>query len=283
MLKSYLFLLILLFLQGCGTSSVNKKTLLTSTVKQLQANHKITHSHLHVQYDLARTNPTNCIFAKDFGSIINEVNHNKIFLQKFKVRAKQNFSKEAFNKTNKIKDLLLTLHKKYQILSKEELYNVKKSVIKTDNIENSLQELLKLDKIISSLPLMIPEYNSKITSHYGMRKHPIKKKQKFHYGIDLKSCKTAPIYSAGSGIITKVGRTHSYGNFIEIKHAGKFTTKYAHLKKITVKVADKVIRGELIGLQGDTGRTTGEHLHFEIWLDNKHVNPFDFIAHACNC
>jgi len=283
MLKNHLFLLILLLLQGCGSSSVSKKTLLTSTVKQLEANYQIMHGHLYVQYDLARTNPTNCIFAKDFGRIINEVNHNKIFLQKFKVRASQNFSKEALNKINKIRDLLLTLHKKYEILSKVELYSIKKSLFKTNNNQYFFQELLKLDKIINSLPLMIPEYNSKITSRYGMRKHPIKKKQKFHCGIDLKGSKSTPIYSSATGIITKVGRTHSFGNFIEIKHSNKFTTKYAHLKKINAKVGDKVIRGELIGLQGNTGHTTGEHLHFEIWLDNKHVNPSDFIAHACNC
>lgn len=67
---------------------------------------------------------------------------------------------------------------------------------------------------------------------------------------------------------------------IEIKHSNKFITKYAHLRKIHVKEGDIVIKGQMIGLQGNSGNSTGEHLHFEIWLNNKHVDPFDFVSHS---
>ncbi|MCC8416982.1 MAG: M23 family metallopeptidase [Rickettsia endosymbiont of Bryobia graminum] len=105
---------------------------------------------------------------------------------------------------------------------------------------------------MSSIPILLPESNVKITSHYGMRKHPRKRRHKFHCGTDLIGRKAAPIYAAAEGRIINVSNKNHYGNLIEIKHSTSFIMKYAHLRKIYVKTGEDVIRGQLIGLQGNT-------------------------------
>ncbi|MFU7501173.1 MULTISPECIES: M23 family metallopeptidase [unclassified Candidatus Tisiphia] len=281
MLKFCILLLTILLLQGCSSSSTNK-TLLTVTAQQLQKDHKLNHGTLIIQYNLAALSKNNCIYAKDFGLIINDSQYNKVFLQKFKASCAENINNQAMIRSTKIKDLLLKLNCKYKFLSQEELRLVQKASNK--NSSHNINELAQLNKLTTTIPIMLPQYNNvKITSHYGVRKHPRKKQKKFHCGTDLKGYSSSPIYASADGIITTIRRERAYGNLIEIKHSNKFITKYAHLRKIHVKEGDMVIKGQMIGLQGNSGNSTGEHLHFEIWLNNKHVNPFDFVSHACNC
>lgn len=267
-------ILISILLQGCG----GNRTYLKSTAEQLQKDYKLNHGATIVSYDLAKLNKDSCIFAKDFGRIINNANYNKSFLRKFKRYSTNNIHKQSAIKLSKTKNLLLDLNNKYQFLTSEQLYNLKKPYT-----SNTLNDLAKLDKLISSIPIMLPECNVTITSPYGMRKHPRKKCQKFHCGADLTSHKAAPVYAAAEGKIIYVGNKSHYGNLVEIKHSNKFLTKYAHLRKIYVTTGEHVIRGQLIGLQGNTGNATREHLHFEILLNNRPINPIDFISHACNC
>ncbi|WP_341756538.1 MULTISPECIES: M23 family metallopeptidase [unclassified Candidatus Tisiphia] len=285
MLKSFILLLTILFLQGCSTSSTNK-TLLNITAQQLQKDHKLNHGTLIIQYNLAALSKNNCIYAKNFGLIINNKKYNKAFLQKFKAIRAKNINNQAINsqamiKSTKIKDLLLKLHCKYKFLSQKELQFVQKASNK--NSSYNIDELGQLDKLTATIPIMLPQYNVKVTSHYGIRKHHRKKQKKFHCGTDLKGYQDSSIYASANGIIITVKRKSAYGNLIEIKHSDKFITKYAHLKKIHVKEGDMVIKGQIIGVQGNSGNSTGEHLHLEIRLNDKHVDPFDFISHACNC
>ena len=93
---------------------------------------------------------------------------------------------------------------------------------------------MKLDTLTSNIPIMPPEYTVQITSKYGIRIHPRKKKSKFHCGLDIQGKKNSPIYAAADGVVNTVGRKQAYGNLIEIKHSNKFITKYAHLKKIYI-------------------------------------------------
>ncbi|WP_253308073.1 MULTISPECIES: M23 family metallopeptidase [unclassified Rickettsia] len=285
--KNYLLLLIVFFIQGCNSFNLSlDKTLLATTTHELEKKYKINHAELVVQYDLANnTGNTKCLYAKNLAVIINNPNQNKIFLQKFHNRKPQEFNQAAGTKIVMIKDLLSRLQIKYKFLSSAEARYFAKSYNITAQ-KNNISELLKIDKIISSIPLMAPEYEAKVTSHYGARKSPHKKKRKkncFHSGIDLQAKKSSPVYAAASGIVTKVARVRDYGNFIEIKHFRKITTKYAHLKEIHIKEGCRVTRGQLIGIQGRSGNATGEHLHFEILLDNKAINPFDFISHCYKC
>ncbi|MGI4752365.1 MAG: M23 family metallopeptidase [Janthinobacterium lividum] len=272
-----IFLLItLFFLQSCSTLEFSRdKTLLSTTSFKLEKKYNINHAELVVQYNLTNKN-NKCLYAKNLGIIINDPKQNKIFLQKFHNKNPTELNNAAGLKISSIKELVTKLNSKYRFLSNAETsYFAKKTTHR-----NNMSELAKLDRIISKIPLMLPEYEPKITSHYGTRISPHKKKRKkkcFHNGIDLQAKKEAPVYASASGVVIKTARVRDYGNFIEIKHSHKFVTKYAHLKEIYVKESTKVTRGQFIGTQGKTGNATGEHLHFEIILDNKPINPFDFI------
>ncbi|HJD55409.1 MAG TPA: M23 family metallopeptidase [Rickettsia endosymbiont of Pyrocoelia pectoralis] len=275
--QKYIFLLIVIFLiQGCSTlNTSNDATLLSTTSSALQKKYKINHAELVIVYNLTNKN-SKSLYTKNLGKIINNPKQNKIFLQKFQNKNPAEFNKAAELKIACIKESITKLNSKYKFLSNPEAsYFAKKSTHR-----NNISELTKIDKIISKIPLMIPEYEPKVTSHYGNRISPHKKKRKkkcFHSGIDLQCQKGSPIYASASGVVVKAAKASDYGNFIEIKHSAKFVTKYAHLKEMHVTEGSKVMRGQLIGIQGKTGNATGEHLHFEILLNNKPVNPFDFI------
>lgn len=105
------------------------------------------------------------------------------------------------------------------------------------------------------------------------RLNPITKKISPHQGIDLAMPIGTPILSTGSGEIIQTKCSIAAGRYIAIRHNVKYITRYMHLKKILVKVGEKVKKGEKIGLSGNTGYTTGPHLHYEIWLKNKVINP----------
>ena len=128
-----------------------------------------------------------------------------------------------------------------------------------------------------SIPLAAPIQKYYITSGYGVRKDPYTKRKAFHKGIDLGAAWGSNILSTASGIITYVGRYGSYGNSVFIDHGYGIQTKYAHLSKILVKKGEKVDLGQIIGKIGNSGRSTGKHLHYEIKVNKKSRNPRPFL------
>ena len=106
-----------------------------------------------------------------------------------------------------------------------------------------------------------------ITSRYG------KRNGRFHYGVDFGADKTKEIIAVESGIIKRVGFRSGYGNTIEIAHSRNIRTLYAHLEKSFVKTGQKVRKGELIAIMGNTGRSTGVHLHFEVIVNGNNIDP----------
>ena len=98
-----------------------------------------------------------------------------------------------------------------------------------------------------------------------------------HYGIDFVSEKNANVYSVSKGKVKRAGYFGKYGNYIEIEHASGFTTRYGHLSKILVKKGQTVSFRQRIGLMGNTGRSTGNHLHYEIVYKGRNKNPWKFI------
>ncbi|KJV89897.1 peptidase M23 family protein [Rickettsia bellii str. RML An4] len=115
----------------------------------------------------------------------------------------------------------------------------------------------------------------KVSSQYGIRKHPILGYTKMHKGVDFAAPTGTPIYSAGNGVITEIGWKSGYGKFIQIKHSGTLSTAYAHASNFAkgLKVGSLVKQGDIIAYVGSTGRATGPHLHYEVKIDGKHVNP----------
>ena len=123
--------------------------------------------------------------------------------------------------------------------------------------------------------LRTPIDGARLSSRFGKRKHPILGYTKLHRGIDFAAPKGTPIFAAGDGIISYRGRKGAYGKYIRIRHAGRYSTAYAHLSKYRkgTNVGKRVIQGQIIGYVGSTGRSTGPHLHYEIIANNRQVNP----------
>ncbi len=133
--------------------------------------------------------------------------------------------------------------------------------------------------MLEVIPSGSPIKYTKISSKFGFRIHPIKNVRRFHKGIDLKAQRKTPVYATADGVVTYVGGSIyvGYGRMIVISHAYGMTTTYAHLNKILVKRGDIVFKGNKIALSGNTGISTGPHLHYEVRYANKVLNPINFI------
>lgn len=120
-----------------------------------------------------------------------------------------------------------------------------------------------------------PVDGARISSGFGMRRHPVLGYGKMHKGVDFAAPMGTPIYAAGDGIIRKIGRNGSFGNYIRIRHNGQLETAYAHMQRFAKgkHKGSRVKQGEVIGYIGTTGRSTGPHLHYEVLMNNKQVNP----------
>ncbi len=120
-----------------------------------------------------------------------------------------------------------------------------------------------------------PIDGGRISSTFGMRKHPVLGYNKMHKGMDFAAPRGTKIYAAGDGVIEKASKYGGYGNYVRIRHNSKLKTAYAHMKKFAsgIKSGSRVKQGQLIGYVGTTGRSTGPHLHYEVLVNNKQVNP----------
>ena len=122
----------------------------------------------------------------------------------------------------------------------------------------------------------------RFTSGFGIRKDPFTGKKQMHSGIDLAAYSGSKIHATADGVVTKAWPNGAYGKLIEIRHTLGYSTRYAHLKKIRVKSGQRVARGDIIGDMGNTGRSTGTHLHYEIRKNGKAINPMTYIKAARN-
>lgn len=115
----------------------------------------------------------------------------------------------------------------------------------------------------------------RVSSNYGKRKHPIQGFHKMHKGVDFQAPEGTPIYAAGDGVVTDAGWRSGYGKIVQIKHSPTLSTAYAHASKFAknLKLGSRVKQGQIIAYVGKTGNTTGPHLHYEVKIDGKHVNP----------
>lgn len=135
------------------------------------------------------------------------------------------------------------------------------------------------DERLQCIPAIQPVSNKDLkrtASGYGRRIDPIYKTVKFHYGMDFSADTGTPVYATGNGTVTSSGRESGYGITVEINHGFDYQTRYAHLSKTMVKRGQKVKRGEIIGLVGSTGKSTGPHLHYEVVNKGRKVNPVNY-------
>lgn len=122
--------------------------------------------------------------------------------------------------------------------------------------------------------------NSRISSEFGSRFHPIDKKIKFHDGIDIAAPKGTPIGAAADGVVTFAGWSKGYGNLVIIRHADGRETRYGHTEKLFVKEGEQIVAGQQIATVGSTGKSTGPHLHFEVRENDQPINPRGFLSNV---
>jgi murein DD-endopeptidase MepM/ murein hydrolase activator NlpD len=134
-----------------------------------------------------------------------------------------------------------------------------------------------LEEFLNFIPITEPINNYFLTSKYGSRIDPFTGEVKSHKGVDFAGPYNSKIFSAADGVVEFSGQNGGFGNVIIINHGNKIKTAYAHLKEPLVKVGQKISRKKEIGIQGSSGRATGQHLHYEIIVDNKTVDPMKFI------
>lgn len=135
------------------------------------------------------------------------------------------------------------------------------------------------DEMLTCIPAIQPVANKNLkqtASGYGMRIDPIYKTLKFHSGMDFSANVGTPVYVTGNGKVVQAGWDGLYGKCIVIDHGFGYTTRYAHLNKISVKVGQQMKRGETIGEVGSTGKSTGPHLHYEVHVKGQVVNPVNY-------
>lgn len=155
----------------------------------------------------------------------------------------------------------------------ERVYLVKEFQRIADSMQMTIEEL-------SDYPVIYPiKKPLRISSGFGMRYHPIYKVRKFHTGIDIPKTKGTPVYATGNGEVTNKGYCSGYGYFIEIEHAGSFRSFYAHLSRTMVNIGDTVNIATQIACVGNSGVSTGSHLHYEIRKGKRYLNP----AEWCYC
>lgn len=171
---------------------------------------------------------------------------------------------------------------------------IKESLSKMDKLKlqlnlqkeslTSLEEIaLKRKAKLSSIPSIKPVREDKLKrnihrlSGYGYRLHPVHGVRKFHKGIDFTAPRGTDIISSGDGVVIRVeNKKRGYGKNIIIDHGYGYSTLYGHLSQMDVKKGDKVVRGQIIGKIGSTGTSTAPHLHYEVRINGKAVNPIDY-------
>lgn len=148
----------------------------------------------------------------------------------------------------------------------------------------SLDEIANLaenkEKLLAAIPAIQPVKNEDLTrvaSGYGYRRDPFTKARKFHHGMDFSAPRGTPVYASGDGVVSRAdSRATGYGKHIVIDHGYGYESLYAHLYKYNTKPGAKVQRGYLIGFVGNTGRSQGPHLHYEVFKDGERINPMNF-------
>ncbi len=144
----------------------------------------------------------------------------------------------------------------------------------------SLARMSALERSLAGIPQVLPASLEFISSGFGYRSDPFNGGAAFHAGLDFKGPIGAPIHAAAKGVVSFAGVKQGYGNCIEVDHGNGLMTRYAHMSRFVARLGQPVRAGEVIGAIGNTGRSTGPHLHFEVRINDRPVNPRPFLEAA---
>ncbi|WP_051217149.1 peptidoglycan DD-metalloendopeptidase family protein [Paenibacillus assamensis] len=150
------------------------------------------------------------------------------------------------------------------------------------SLPTSIKQAKKKQAVIQGTPSLWPTQSQQLTSGFGYRKDPITGQASFHAGVDIAGDIGDPIYAAAEGKITTAESHYARGNYIIISHVNGLETWYMHLNSIQVRVGDQVAKGDKIGELGNTGRSTGPHLHFQVMQQGEATNPYPYIGSSAS-
>lgn len=202
---------------------------------------------------------------------LKSIEKEKELLQKKKDFIKDQMDKkiEVFNQIGAEKYSLASYSTQLETYSEE----LEKTIVKLQSFGYMGSNIVKGKGV-----MMWPTDGGSISSGYGNRIHPIYKEEKMHTGIDIGGIGyDAPVYASADGIVITAGWLGGYGNTVIIDHGNGISTLYGHNSKLTVKVGQEVKRGDLIAKSGSTGVSTGPHIHFEVRVNGKRVNPLEWL------
>lgn len=154
-------------------------------------------------------------------------------------------------------------------------------VMQSKSLDTIINMAMEKEKMYASIPSIKPVRSDKLKRHtrllsgFGWRIHPIYKVPKFHHGIDFSAPTGTPIQATGDGVVVRANTSASFGKVVEVDHGYGYKTRYAHMNKISVKKGQAVKRGQELGLIGNTGRSKGAHLHYEIHFKGKPIDPIN--------
>lgn len=146
-----------------------------------------------------------------------------------------------------------------------------------NNLDSQLGHWEALQGVMRKLPLSAPLNSYYVTSSFGKRKDPVNKRWAAHYGLDLGAPLRSPVHATAPGVVTYAGWNGRYGRYVEIDHGAGLKTRFAHMAKVLVKKGQKIDYRQKIGLLGNSGRSTGAHLHYEVVFQGTPRDPMNFI------
>ena len=188
--------------------------------------------------------------------------------------------KAGYGGTNRYEDLMDLANAELVVNTTQKMDMLNRQLYIQSKSFDEVVDLFKdHDEMLKSIPAIQPVSNKNLrqtASGYGYRVDPIYKTTKFHSGMDFSANIGTPVYATGDGKVIKVGWESGYGKLIKIDHGFGYVTWYAHLNDYNVRVGQKVVRGEVIGKVGNTGKSTGPHLHYEVHVKGKVVNPINY-------
>jgi murein DD-endopeptidase MepM/ murein hydrolase activator NlpD len=141
-----------------------------------------------------------------------------------------------------------------------------------------IDRLRSLHDIMVRLPLVAPVTHAILSDGFGYRRDPVNGRGARHDGLDLRAVRNAAVIAPAAGTVIAAGWDGAFGNLIQVDHGFGVVSRYAHLSRMLVRKGDVVAPGEQIGVVGATGRVTGTHLHYEIWVDGQPRDPMRFIT-----
>lgn len=186
----------------------------------------------------------------------------------------------GYGGTNRYEELMDLANSKLVVNTTQKLDVLSKQLyIQSKSFDDVVAMCKNHDEMIKCVPAIQPISNKDLrqtASGYGLRIDPIYGTTKFHSGMDFSAHLGTDVYATGNGMVIKVGWETGYGNTIIIDHGFGYRTWYAHLQDFKTKVGKKVVRGEVIGTVGNTGKSTGPHLHYEVHVKGQVVNPINY-------